>query len=637
MKYFSTLLILTITATLCIALQTHAGQITLVDQGESVAPIILADDAPATTKEAAATLARYIEKISGTRPRIVQGIPSPMPTSAIWVGMQPGLTKAMPDLSLTFEHPEEILMASDGNHLAILGRDHFIDGTQIEYGTPNAVYIFIEKYLDVRWFWPGETGEDVIERKTITLPSFTYRYHPQIRQRKMYRGQYTAALNQKANDWYRFLHLQPLDSYLYEGGHASTDWWEKYHVDHPDYFALLSNGKREPYRRPADVKLCVSNPAVAKQWLDNADEALRNDPTITTISATPNDGPGFCVCENCRAMDNPDGPKIWGYVALTDRYVKYWNTLARGLRERHPDRPIDVAVYGYSAYKTPPVSEKLEPNIAVGYVGHFPLASDEMRQKEHESFNKWSNAASSIIFRPNLFHYTGGWFGMPSVALRQTLEDFKFLANNNCVGISVDTLPQVWSTQGLQIYLMAKLTYDPMQDGQAILDDYYTRGFGPAASDVRQYYDVLQKAHDMMLGKIAHSSAKAKESVIFSGQAFNIEVMQEAAALLDAAAQKVKHTPGKYAARVAFLRAGCDFVTVQTRIITLMTQIRESEGKDTQAVAQAIALCEQREQMFKDHYADFALKYARWYHDARKLDDYLGPPSQTFRDAAGIK
>lgn len=636
MKYFSKLLILMIVATLCTAIQTHAKQIVLVDHHKSVTPIILAEDAPPTTKDAAMTLATYLEKISGGKPQIIHGTPSPMPESAIWVGMHPDLTKAMPSLSLTFEHPEEILMASDGNHLAILGRDHFIEGKQIEYGTANAVYIFIEKYLEVRWFWPGELGEDVIHRDTITLPAFEYRFHPQFRQRIMHRGQYTAVLDKKVQDWFRFHHLQPLDSYQYNGGHAYTDWWEKYHTDHPDYFALLPNGKREPQGNPKDTKLCVSNPAVVKQWLDNADEALRNDPTTTTISATPNDGPGFCVCENCRAMDNPDGLKLRGYVALTDRYVNCWNTLARGLRERHPDRPIDVGAYAYSAYKAPPVSEKLEPNIGLGYVGHFPLSSSEMRKKEQAEITQWTKAAGNIIFRPNLFHYSGGWFAMPSVALRQTLEDFKFLADNNCAGMSVDTLPQVWSTQGLQVYLMAKLTYDPRQDGQAILDDYYTRGFGPAASEVKQYYDVLQKAHDNLLENIVQSGAKAKESVLATGEAFNADVMKEAAAILDAAADKVKDSSGKYAARVAFLRTGCDFVTLQSRIIALMNQVRATQGKNVEAVNQAIALCEQRAQMLKDHYSDFALKYGQWYHDARTLDDYLGPPSETFRTAVGF-
>ena len=201
----------------------------------------------------------------------------------------------------------------------------------------------------------------------------------------------------------------------------------------------------------------------------------------------------------------------------------------------------------------------------------------------------------------------------------------------------VDTYPQVWSTQGLQVYLMAKLTYDPSLDGHAILEDYYTRGFGPAASDVKRYYQILEKAHDEMLEKVIHSSAKAKETAIIASEVFNQDVMAQAAKALDAAAAKVENTPGKFADRVAFLRTGCDFVTLQSRIIETMTKVRESEGRDTAAVRLANELCDQREKMMDDHYTDFALKRAKWYHDARKLDDYLGSPSPAFRKAAGLE
>ena len=58
-----------------------------------------------------------------------------------------------------------------------------IEGVQQEYGTANAAYTFLRDYLDVRWLWPGETGTDIVERRTIALEPFTYRYHPQIRGR----------------------------------------------------------------------------------------------------------------------------------------------------------------------------------------------------------------------------------------------------------------------------------------------------------------------------------------------------------------------------------------------------------------------------------------------------------------------
>ena len=80
---------------------------------------------------------------------------------------------------------------------------------------------------------------------------------------------------------------------------------------------------------------------------------------------------------------------MWGYVALTDRYVKFWNILARGLKQRFPDRDVCVGAYAYSAYSTPPVAEKLEKNITMAYVGCFPLESEANREKQKNDWKRW--------------------------------------------------------------------------------------------------------------------------------------------------------------------------------------------------------------------------------------------------------
>jgi len=162
----------------------------------SQAPIVVFKDAPPYTRRAADELAEYIEKISGAKPKVVEGEPEPVPTHAIWVGFQPKLKELFRRADFDFQHPEEILIAANEDHLVIAGRDRWdpdhlvvegvdqtIVGKQQEYGTVNAVYTFLQDYLDVRWLWPGELGEDTIEKKTISFASFEYRYHPQIRAR----------------------------------------------------------------------------------------------------------------------------------------------------------------------------------------------------------------------------------------------------------------------------------------------------------------------------------------------------------------------------------------------------------------------------------------------------------------------
>ncbi len=594
------------------------AEMLLVEKGISKVPIMVAADAPAATTQAVDDLARYLEKISGAKLEILVGAVDPTPESAIWVGSHPNLDKIFPKANLEFTYPEEILNLCNGKHLLIAGRDRMAGTNQVEGGTANAVYTFIQKYLGVRWFWPNPLGLDIPKNETLAFGSFDYRFHPLFRQRKLYPG--------RPPEWDRFQRLG-LVSYAFKGGHANVDWWEKYHEEHPDYFALQPDGTRDFSDRPKDAKLCVSNPKVAEQWLSNAEEKLREDPTLLMLSATPNDGPGFCTCENCRAWDHPDGPKTMGWVALTDRYVRYWNLLGQGLKERFPGREVYVSAAAYSTYKTPPVAAVLADNIAMSYAGSFPLANDEVTQSEQQAWLGWSKQATGgMVFRPNLFHYSGGWLGLPTLALQRTIKDFRFLAENKCVGLTVDTLPHCWATAGAQYYLMIQLAYDPLQDGQALLQDFYQRGFGPAAKAIEEYCNVMEQAHEQILKKIKISGAFARKATDVFREVYTDEVLGQARHWMDQAAILATDGPEVYQQRVAFYRAGYAFTQVQVEIMRAMAQVRESQGKDTVAVQKATELCEQRDVMEKEN--SFGARYATWYREARKLDDYLGPPSE---------
>lgn len=610
------------------------GELLLVEKNVGRLPIAVDKGAPQETMQAAKELADYIRKISGAKANIILNDSTNAPAHAVWVGAQPKLENAFPNFKFDFQYPEEILMACNGQDVVLIGRDRMAGDRLTEFGTANAVYTFIEKKLDVRWLWPGALGEDIIKRDTIALAPFEYRFHPLFRQRKLW--------PENPEDWFRHQRLK-LFSFQFNGGHAFTDWWDKYNGKHPEYFALQPDGSRG-YPNPKDVKICVSNSGVWSQWLDNAEAVLKADPARIMVSASPNDGPGECVCANCRAWDNPDGPPVTLYgkggatksPSLTDRHVKFWNILARGLKERFPDREVYVGAYAYSSYRTPPVAEKLDKNIVVGYVGHFPLAGDKVTKEEKEAWQAWAGKASGMVFRPNLFHYSGGWLGLPTVSMQRTITDFRFLAESKCVGLEVDTLPHSWATQGVQFYLMAQLAYDPMQDGNAVLKDYYRRGFGAAAGSIEGYFTLMEKIHGASLERIKHSGAAAREAILIYQDVYTDDVMKQAGALMQKAEGEVKDGPEVYRQRVAFIRVGYDFTKLQVEIMGEMRKVRESKGADTAAVRKAITLCDARDALFKQ-YAGMAVRRAQWYHDSRKLDDYMGPPSKAFIDAAGIK
>lgn len=579
----------------CGSLCAQEHELVLVQDGVSRAPIIVFDGAPPYTGQAAEELAAYTEKISGARPKVIEGEPNPVPERGIWVGFQPKVAELFPKIDFTFKHPGEILIAANQNHLVIAGRDRWdpehldvegiderIVGKQQEYGTVNAVYTFLQDRLGVRWLWPGELGEDIICRKTIALTPSEYRYHPQIRARG---GAFSfSVLSNKgygrAHDWTRLQRLQ-LGSLELSGGHAFSHWWGRFHEQHPEYFALQPDGTRSGFPNPRTVKLCQSNPAVWKQWLTGVEEQLEEDPTRTTFNGSPNDGwsSGHCVCENCRAWDHPEGePRLmhWHHhreerPALSDRHVTFANQLGRVLKERFPDKDYYVMMLAYGHSRPAPIKARPADNVIMVSVANFFGRTNLIDRgstwgtTHREQYQAWGKLASHVMWRPNTGSPAGWQQGLPDLSIAQTIENLKFVARNHCVGIFIDSVWEHWGTQGPQYYVMAQLIWNPKQDGQAILDDYFRRGFGPAAANVKAYFELLERA------RMAYVKEHGYQPGVFNlPRLYTDDLLRRADDHLSQASAAADTGPAVYRQRVEFVRAGLEFSKQAIATIRLM-------------------------------------------------------------------
>jgi len=566
----------------------------LVKDGQAHVPIIVYEDAPPRTVATARELADYIAKISGGKPEVIVGTPNPVPASAVWVGYQQVLDRFFPGTDFNFQHPEEVLIKSNGRYLVIAGRDRWVpgkmsrparrkgmvEGVQQEYGTCNAIYTFLQDYLDVRWLGPGEIWEDIVPRQTITLPEFDYRYHPQFRSRAgtlFFTGLGVNMSSEAEQDWARRQRLQ-YSSWIFHGGHAFTDWWEKYHKDHPEYFALLSNGKREPVNNPKYVKLCVSNPAVWKQWLAEIEVQLQENPSKSVFNASSNDGwiQGHCTCQNCQAWDavplNSSDPN------LADRHIQFANQLANLLKEKYPKKNYFVKIGAYGDYgRKLPLKTTVNENVLITSVHQFYLRPLEVYPNlsvDKAQFKDWNEKVENLVWRPNLPNYAGHQQGMPDIALRQCYEAVQFAARYGAKGLFIDTHWNHWSTQGPHYYLLSQLAWNPYQDFEAIMDDFYHRAYGPAHEIMRQYWELMEKTRTQLLKTYPQSSFLLMHTI------YDENWVQRARGYLKQAMEKVKGDQ-KYADRIQFNQFGLDMVDRMLQLRRL--RHRFELGKGTEA------------------------------------------------------
>lgn len=603
---------------------TAKGEVTVVRDGTAAVPIVVFADAPPFTRQAADELAEIIGKISGVRPEVLEGLPNPVPESAIWVGFQPVLETLLPDIDFDFQYPEEILIAASNTHLVIAGRDRWdpdnmtaryvlprsileVDGIQLEYGTANAVYTFMQDFLGVRWFWPGENGEDIIPMETITFEPFEYRYHPQIRGRAgLFVYSQLESQTGHSQEWVRKQRLQ-LDSLRLDTSHAFR-WWDRFSESNPEFFALQPNGTRvgpNVFPSERNVKMCKSNPGVWAQWLRDVEAELERNPHKTIFSAAANDGgaQGFCVCDDCRAWDHPDGAIVrysWrglsqNYVAVSDRQVTFANTLARMLREKYPDRDYYVTMMPYGNSRPAPVEAVPDDNVIVSAVFNFHnrnvMSRNELAESHRQMFLDWAKSgARNLAWRPNLGG-GGGWqLGMPNVAPRRAIEDLRLVAENNVIALLFDAVWEHWATQGPHYYMLAQMAWNPYANGEAILQDYYQRAFGPAAELLTDYWELMDVSSD----RIVMDGESARD-------VWNNAFFGTARAYLDEADELLAGAPPIYAERVAFVRAGLDYTQLYFETSELIDRLRASKGQDAEAEAAARANWVKLDKIFSDH------------------------------------
>lgn len=638
----------------------------LVEDGQNRATVVLPEGANSQTRQAVEDLLDYMERISGVRPQLASSGDEVSTPVTVWVAMHEGVEERFADIDVELEQWEEILLACRGDHVLIAGRDAEPGGSIQQAGTSLAVYEFMERYLGVRWLWPGPLGEVVPERDTIELDEFTYRHTPP-RQRGLRVRNHLGARATRDFPWTHEEKLPSLEEFqaiaqrlddgamqwsqrqrgnarayyrMMRAGHAFTDWYDEYGQEHPEYFALQPDGTREPYPRPTRVKMCVSNPGLAERWLERAETYFGRQPATLVKSASPNDSAfvGVCVCAECRAWDVEGGPTYefrWdgrreAHPAITDRQVKFWNILARGLRERFPDRETFVGVWAYGPYRTPPVERQLEDNIMVGFVGPIPADHEAGRAKDLEHWKQWSDKTEHLFWRPNLFHRQ---WQTPVLFPRRAGEDFATMADHGLVGIDVDSVHNHWATQGLQYYVLAQLAWDPYRDVEELIEDYVVSAFGQeAAAPMRAYYDRLEERYYELAEHIA--GMHYRDAVLHYPEFYNESFLNELETLIAQARDAIEDA--RHLERLDFVETGLQFTRAQMNAIDAMTHLRRGGRDDViERLERAIEATDERDRLLIENLETYALNasegLSREHFGMSRSDQYLGPVAEEYR------
>ena len=174
------------------------------------------------------------------------------------------------------------------------------------------------------------------------------------------------------------------------------------------------------------------------------------------------------------------------------------------------------------------------------------------------------------------------------------------------------TAPNYWA--------LTRMMWNPERDTTRLMDDFYRAAYGPAADEMRAFFETYNSALNenwMKRRKVIDTPGIAYANIITSWHALiPRSAVEKADAHLKAAEKKAP--PGEYADRVAFHRFGQDYTAVMLEILdsyrqlgelgvkldtfsTLKEKTRDEPAERDRVLKRAFDLGEKREAMLLAH------------------------------------
>jgi len=457
------LLIAMATAPLC------AESIRIVEDGNPRATVVTGAQCDEQIKMAAELLVDYVKQSSGAELAIVeeadrkaQGLPV-----AIYLGpcdYVEGLNLPLAGL----DDDGFVIRGIDAGHLVIVG--------PTPYGTEFGVCEFLERYLGVRWLMPGADGDDVPQHATIDVPAEEVRREPAFFSR-LFSGlqggaQVSWARRNRMHGRVQFHHnLQRLFAP------------ETYTKTHPEFFPLRNGDRYLPATNNTHGwQPCFSAEGIVDEAIENICRYFDEHPEATSYSLGVVDSSGHCECDACQAKDSGEN-NFLGRRDVSDRYYGWCNQVVEGVLEKHPDKFFGCLAY--SEVAQPPSRVKVHPRI-IPYMTYDRMKwVDPEIRAEGERITKWWHQMSPTLGWYDYIY--GSAYCVPRVWFHHMADYYRFARANGVRALYAEAYPN-WG-EGPKLYVSLKLQWDPEQDVDELLSDWYVRAVGEAAADdLAAYY-----------------------------------------------------------------------------------------------------------------------------------------------------
>ncbi len=624
------------------------GDIFIVDDGEPGGVVVLADNPSPTALYAAEEFIHHVKLATGVALPVVAESEFPdEPSARIIIG----LTASARALGLDHSQlgPDAFVLRREGDQVFVFGDEDReadpLDERNSASGTLFGVYELLERYLGVRWLWPGETGTYVPSADYLAIGELDETVDPALRFRRFRWNRVEDALGWRGASrepgWIdrdhemRYSQEKERIAFSREGlrnygrdlvvflrrhrlgysepkpqvGHYFGGWWQRYGEEHPQWFMLREDGERGPRPDAGEfqtrhVAMCVSNSELHSYIVE---EAWDGGDILRLGEA---DTAAYCHCQDCLSWDGPQPEDADGRI-ISDRYARFWKKIREMAVERNPD--VLVTTFLYVNYFPHPLTDiELNENFYGEFTpwSRFMVwypATEERLEWQRKQWLGWAETGITMAYRPN---HTKTGYVLPHVNTWQGGEFVRFAYQHGMIGIDYDDLSGQWAVKGPEHYMYLRLLVNPDQTIESIRKEYFS-AFGPAAEHVERYFDYWEDHnHQLREDGLWHD---IRFNPRYAPRQYPPEVFPPAEAILKDAMDAANADPSpEFSRRVKFLQVGLEHGQLSVRFIrSLIDEDPDARG----ALQELIGFRREHEDMNISSYVNAARGELRFFGD----------------------
>ncbi|MBQ9337176.1 MAG: DUF4838 domain-containing protein [Lentisphaeria bacterium] len=488
---------------------------TLAAGGRAQCEIVIPEKANATEKYAAKELSGFLEKIIGSKVPVTS-----KPTGGKTAFLLGSAGAKAAGIDLQKIDRDGFVIKSAGKNIAICGNDDPKGNPAKQYsynerGTLNGVYEFLERFGGVRFYFPGEIGTVVPSKPDWKIGEIDLTDRPDNQHRRTYcKGLSTLGTGKLGvyggftqGDLTRLSGLRIRESTLRLPnchGLRGLDLPRRFAKTHPDYFALMDNGRRHDgsvslRADSADGHLCFSNEGLKEVVYQDAKAFLTGQPASSRglkhwkatffsqpfFNIMPNDALYYCRCENCKklAAQLPGGKPdvIW----------KFETDIARRLQQENV--PGYITLMAYSSYKKiPSMDIPLNAIVMLAVTGPWK-ESNPKQEDDIQLLKDWNKKLNAKTY---LWTYTtkcGNLIAdVPSFTPRSVGSFFRKAAPYS-FGAFLESETDFWIFNSMNFYVFGKVMWDSSTDVDALFEEHFRLMYGAAAAQMKDFYDTLER------------------------------------------------------------------------------------------------------------------------------------------------